>query len=449
MTAFPARLLQGIRRAMGNERLRSVSVRPLIATALIGLVSGLVAVGFAGAASWLQQTCLYPANAKPLGMFALIALGLMAGGALITGLLMHFFAKDAAGSGIPQVKVAYQRGHIEFGWRLIIVKFVGGVLSIGTGSSLGREGPTVHMGAAFASKLGRWSHESPAGRLNAVCAGSAAGLAAAFNSPLAGVTLVLEEIAGGRNQAKFAGRSLLAAALAVMIVYLLMGDHPALPLRGSIPLQWRALWLSPAVGLAAALAGLVFQACTLWLRGAMKASPIHPALRPACGAVVGCLAGVLAFAATGHMGVFGLGENDLLSTLNNQIVWSSAACLLVAKIVATTFCYGAGGCGGIFAPLIFFGGMAGTVVFGLARPFLDLDGNDQTMLSLMGMTACLCSVVRAPITSILIVMEMTQQLNALPGLMVAAVIGAFLNRYVLGENLYDAVLRQDGIDLPE
>jgi CIC family chloride channel protein len=161
--------------------------------------------------------------------------------------------------------------------------------------------------------------------------------------------------------------------------------------------------------------------------------------------MIGCAAAVGAFALTGCTGVFGLGETDLQSTLNNQIVWSAAGWLLVAKIIATTFCYGAGGCGGIFAPLIFFGGMAGTLVFGIAGQFMTLSADDQTMLSLMGMTACLCAVVRAPITSILIVTEMTLQLEALPVLMVAAVIGAFLNRYCLGENLYDAVLRQDGI----
>jgi CIC family chloride channel protein len=93
--------------------------------------------------------------------------------------------------------------------------------------------------------------------------------------------------------------------------------------------------------------------------------------------------------------------------------------------------------------------MSGTVVFGVAAQAFGLNSDDQTMLSIIGMTACLCSVVRAPITSILIVTEMTQQLQALPALMVAAVIGAFLNRYCLGENLYDAALRQDGIHLGE
>jgi CIC family chloride channel protein len=434
---------------MANEFLRGASPRPLIATALIGLAAGLMAVAFALSAQWIEATFLLSKSTGTFGIFALTAFGLMIGGALVAGWLMHRYAPEAAGSGIPQVKVAYHRGQLDFTWKLVFVKFFGGVLSIGTGSSLGREGPTVHMGAAVASKLGKWFYETKEGRLNGVCAGSAAGLAAAFNSPLAGVTLVHEEIAGGRDQAKFAGRSLLCAALAVFVVYLMMGNHPALQLGRSVPLNWHAIWLSPVVALVAGVAGLAFQWSTLRLRSWMRHSRIHPALRPACGAAIACAAAVGAFALTGHTGVFGLGETDLQSTLNNNILWSAAGYLLVAKIIATVFCYGSGGCGGIFAPLIFFGAMAGTLVFGVAGQFLALTPDDQTMLSLMGMTACLCAVVRAPITSILIVTEMTLQLGALPVLMVAAVIGAFLNRYCLGENLYDAALRQDGIVLDD
>lgn len=434
---------------MSNEFRRAVSPRPLIATAFIGLAAGLTAVAFAAGAQWIAATLLLAHASRPLWIFGSIALGLMLAGTLVTGFLMHRYAPDAAGSGIPQVKVAYHRGQIDFSWRLVFVKFFGGVLSIGTGSSLGREGPTIHIGAALASKLGRFFCETREGRLNAVCAGSAAGLAAAFNSPLAGVTLVLEEIAGGQNQAKFAGRSLLAAALAVLIVYLLMGNHPALGIGRHVTLNSTAIWLSPLAAIFAGAAGLLFQWGTLRLRGWMRKSSIHPALRPACGAVIGCAAAVGAFALTNHTGVFGLGEADLEATLNNRVLWQAAAILLVAKIVATIFCYGAGGCGGIFAPLIFFGGMAGTAVCGIAGHFTALTPDDQTMLSLMGMTACLCAVVRAPITSILIVTEMTLQLEALPVLMVAAVIGAFLNRYCLGENLYDAALRQDGVVLED
>jgi CIC family chloride channel protein len=430
---------------MRKENWRDAGSRPLITTILIGLVAGFVAVGFATGARWLQAHTLERALHQPPWVFAVGATLLVGAGALVAGFLMRWFAPDAAGSGIPQVKAAYQRRELDFTWRLIFVKFFGGVLSIGTGSSLGREGPTVHISAALASKLAKGMRETESARMNAICAGSAAGLAVAFNSPLAGVTLVLEEIAGGKDQHKFAGRALLAAALAVLIVYLFQGDHAAFQLPPGIPLTGPVIWLSPIVALLASGAGLIFQWATMNLRLRMKSSPIPVALRPAAGALVGGAAAVAGFLLTGHLGVFGLGEQDLLATLQNQIIWEAAACLLVAKVIATVFCYGSGGCGGIFAPLIFFGGMAGTVVFGIASPWLHLTPGDQTMMSIIGMTACLCAVVRAPITSILIVTEMTREVYVLPALMVAAVIGAYLNRYVLGENLYDQALRQDGI----
>ncbi len=147
---------------------------------------------------------------------------------------------------------------------------------------------------------------------------------------------------------------------------------------------------------------------------------------------MGTLAGgtfsLLAFAFTGRLGAFGLGDHDLIESLNGGLVWTAALCLLVAKLLATAFCYGAGGCGGIFAPLLFFGAMAGVLVTGLTPAQLGLTSQDQTLLALTGMTACLGAVVRAPITSILIVMEMTRQIYALPALMIAAVVSVYMNR---------------------
>jgi CIC family chloride channel protein len=427
----------------------TILLRGLLATALVGIAAGLAAVVFQKGADWIMHNGLFRASTGSLWAFVVLALVLMTGGALIAGILMARFAPDAPGSGIPQVKAGYRHGNPDFSWNLVWVKLVGGIVSIGTGSSLGREGPTIHIGAALASKISNWFGEKKDARLNAVCAGSAAGLAAAFNSPLAGVTLVLEEIAGGRYEKQFAGRALLAAALAVLMIYLFMGDRAAFPLTEGLPLTTAALALSPAVALFAGLAGILFQWATLAVRSAAKRLRVPLWLRPAVGAAIGGAACVLAFAFTGRLGAFGLGEADLHATLLNQITWSAAAWLLAAKLIATVFCYGSGGCGGIFAPIIFFGGMAGTVLSGVVARWLDLTPADGTMLSLIGMTACLAAVVRAPITSILIVAEMAREVNVLPGLMIAAVIGAFLNRFAFPGNFYDEALRQDGIRIED
>src|SRR5207248_2768012 len=158
------------------------------------------------------------------------------------------------------------------------------------------------------------------------------------------------------------------------------------------------------------------------LRAACKKSRLPLWCRPAMGAFVAGLLCLLAFAMTAKVGAFGLGESDLRAALDNQVIWHAAAWLLAAKVLATICCYGAGGCGGIFAPLIFFGGMSGVVIHGMTAKWLSLGPGDQTLLSLIGMTACLSAVVRAPLTSILIVFEMTRQIYVLPALMIAAVI---------------------------
>lgn len=418
-------------------------------TAVIGLAAGLAAVAFhhamIGVAHWMVNV---PSTWSGW-VFVPVVLAGMFLAALLTGWMILRLAPDAPGSGIPQVKAAYHNGPLDFTWRLVFVKFVGGAISIGSGSSLGREGPTIHIGAAIASKVARLFREDPDAKANAVCAGSAAGLAAAFSSPLAGVTLVLEEIAGGKNQNKFAGRALLAAALASSVVYWLTDGAASLPIGPDFPMSWKVLWFSPLVAVAAGCVGLVFQWSTLSLRAWSRALSIGRPLRLALGALAAGAIAAAAFLFTGHLGAFGLGEEDMLAALTGGIGWKIACVLLVAKVAATALCYGTGGCGGIFAPIIFFGAMTGVLIHGLIAPWVGLTATDQTLFALVGMTACLGAVVRAPITSILIVIEMTWQIHVLPALMVAAVISVFLNRTAFAANFYDEALRQDGIVIKE
>jgi CIC family chloride channel protein len=424
-------------------------LRLLGVTILIGLAAGLAAVAFRNAADALTGGLIESRTHLGIWEFALWVAPTMILGALFSGWLMARFAPDAAGSGIPQVKLGYHEGRNDFSLHVIWVKFVGGVVAIGTGSSLGREGPTIHIGAALASWFSRWTGESKEAKANAVCAGSAAGLAAAFNSPLAGVTLVMEEIAGGKDAQKFGGRSLLAAALAVLVIHLMIGDMAALPLDSDMIPTVRSLYLAVLVSLVAGGLGLFFQWGTLSLRGFSKRLPVPPAIKPALGASVACVVAVLAFALTGNTGVFGLGETQLVGGLNNQIIWQAAALLAVAKLIATIFCYGSGGCGGIFAPILFFGAMSGSAIVGGLQVVFDLTDAERTLLSVTAISACLAAVVRAPLTSILIVLEMTRLIYAVPLLMIAAVIGVYMNRFAFRDSFYSAALAQDGTPVRE
>lgn len=430
-------------RATLAERLRTAP-QLVFLTAAIGLFVGLAAVAFRFGADWLTEHLIQRPSAQPIWIFAGIALVVMVLGALITGILMARFAPDAPGSGIPQVKLSYAHGDNRFSFNLLWVKFVGGILSIGTGSSLGREGPTIHIGATIASLLSRLTKETDQMRANGVCAGSAAGLAAAFNSPLAGVTLVLEEITNGKHEGRFAARALLAAALAVMVTHYLLGDATALPLPIQIEPTPRSYLFAIVVAIVSALFGVAFQAFTLALRGRMKASGIPLWLRPALGALVAGFVAVGAFAYTGNLGIFGLGETQLVTGLNTQMLWQTALILAGAKLLATSFCYGTSGCGGIFAPILFFGAFAGSAAASGLSAIFDLSQGEHVLLMTVGITACLAGVVRAPITSILIVLEMTREIYAAPVLMIGAVIGVIFNIVCFPAGFYDAALKQDG-----
>ena len=421
--------------------------RLLLVTVLIGVSAGIAAVLFRMGAEGLTALVITGPSQWPWWAFALTAPVVMITGAAITGWLMARYAPDAAGSGIPQVKLAYHHEQYAFSYRLLLVKFFGGILSIGTGSSMGREGPTIHIGAAIASKLAARFGESKEATGNAICAGSAAGLAAAFNSPLAGVTLVLEEIAGGRNEEKFGGRALLAAALAAVVIHFYSGDQAALPVTADLTPTTRSLWLAGAVALAAGLMGVAFQKSTFLLRAWMKQSTFPAWAKPAIGAGLASLFAVSAFFLTGNTGVFGLGETQLVAGINNQVIWGAALILAICKLLATALCYGSGGCGGIFAPILFFGGMTGAFLGGCLSAPLGLSEAERTLLCLVGITSCLSAVVRAPLTSILIVMEMTREILILPALMVAAVIGVYLNRLFFAQGFYDMALQQDGKSL--
>lgn len=162
------------------------------------------------------------------------------------------------------------------------------------------------------------------------------------------------------------------------------------------------------------------------------------------GGLVTWVLGCIVFHETGRLGVFGLGYEDLSAALDHQLLWRTALILVGAKLVATIACYGFGGSGGIFSPTLFMGGMAGVAMAGLAGKLIPLTPGDQLALAVVGMSACLNAVVRAPMTGILIVFEMTHEFSLVPALMLGALISSSLARRFFPHNFYDDLLHQDG-----
>ncbi len=421
--------------------------RPILGTCIYALAASIAAVGFQLAINWIYGRAFVAPAAMNTSRFLWISLVAIVAGSLLTGWLLNSFAPEAAGSGIPQVKLNFWK---EFGHapsRIALVKFIAGAVCIGGGQALGREGPTVQIGSNLSSTIAGWFGVTKQNRRAASAAGAAAGLAAAFNAPLASVAFVLEEIIGDLNSRSL-GPVLLAAVIGAFVVHAFIGPQPAFILPHIGEPSWRSYVLMPIAAGASALLGVIFQRGSLALRAGMKKVRAIPRwLHPLGGGLITWSVGVGVFFATAHLGVFALGYEDLSSALNRDFTWQLAAALLAGKLVATIACYGFGGCGGIFSPNLFLGGMCGVVVAGLGGHFLQLNESDSVLLAVGGMSACLGAVVQAPVTAILIIFEMTHQFALVPGLMLAGLISQVIARAINRTNFYDQVLCQDGHDL--
>jgi CIC family chloride channel protein len=418
--------------------------RGVLQTCLYGLGAGASAVFFQLGINWVYRLGLGKLSQQSMSTFLIGSLAIIVVSSLLMGWLLNSFCRAAAGSGIPQLKLAFWKDFGTVPWRVAWVKFVAGIVSIGGGQSLGREGPSVQLAGAVSSNLAGLAGEAKQNRRLAAAAGAAAGLAAAFNTPLAATTFVLEEIIGDLNS-RLLGGVLLASVLGALVVHGVIGAQPSFTLTGAAAPSWVGYLLTPVVAALAGLVGVYFQKASLGLRGRMKSTRRVPGwLLPLAGGLITWGLGVAVFERTQRLGVFSLGYDDLSSALAGDIGWQLATVLLAAKFIATFTCYGFGGCGGIFSPTLFFGGMTGVALAGLVGLEWPMARADTLTLAVVGMSACLGAVVGAPVTGILIVFEMTHEFALVPVLMIGALVSQAISRKMNRENFYDALLTQDG-----
>lgn len=423
------------------------NVRSVISTCILSLCAGLSAVAFLFLTNFLFSQTYQIFASKSVIYFIIASFIVISTSSLLVGYLLNVFSKEAAGSGIPQVKTAYWKelGYINI--KPVLVKFVAGVLSIGGGNSLGREGPSVFLGSGVASNLDGVFGSSFRQRRGATLIGASAGLAAAFNTPLAAITFVIEEIVGDMNN-RYLGRVVLSSVIGAFVVYAILGRHPAFSIPSIENVSWFHYLVVPVVSLVASFAGVIFQRSTIFLRGRLKKQKRIPLwLLPLFGGLITWIIGCSAFLATGKIGVFGLGYQDLSNALNNNFGWEMAGILVGAKLLATIAGYSFGGCGGIFAPTLFIGGLTGYFIGGMSGYWIPLTPADHIVLAAVGMSACLGAIVRAPLTSMLIVFEMTHQFSLIPGLLLGTIISQALAHRFNKLNFYDALLVQDGHEL--
>jgi CIC family chloride channel protein len=418
-------------------------------TLLVGVVCGLVAVAFHLAIQAAEALLIDRALRAPGWSWVAWTILSPTAGGLLAGAALTWVVPGARGSGIPQVKQAYalEGGRIRF--RDAFGKFIIGALQIGSGASLGREGPTVQICAGATSLLARATALPPRNMRRLIPVGVAAGIAAAFNAPIAAVTFTIEEIVGSLDSTVLSG-VVVAAALAAVIERGILGVHPVIEVAQAYGLDHPgSLFFYALLGGAAAVVSVAFTDGLLALRRWFRLVSAIPAwAKPGVGGLVTGLLAVGMLLLFSTKGVTGGGYETLGHALAGRLELRVLVLLCVAKVIATVFSYSSGGAGGIFAPSLFIGAMLGGAVGYLDVAVLHHESSQLGAFALVGMGAVFAGVIRAPITSVLIIFEMTGGYGLVLPLMLANMIAYIVARRWRPVPIYDAFLAQDGVVLP-
>ena len=364
-------------------------------------------------------------------------------GSLGIGYLLYRYFPDARGSGVPQTKAALFAREGRITLRTVLGKFFCTSATLASGIPLGREGPSVQVGGGIASVLGRLLGLRTEQVKKLIPVGAAAAIAAAFNTPLAAVLFSLEEIMGDLH-APVMGAVVLASATAWMVL--------RVSARQSSPLQGSAISTGPSRGVCGLCGARRGWRCGFGglheaLAGHAGALPAVPAedtvwFQPVAG---GLLVGLMGWFVPQ---VLGVGYGFVGDALNGNMAFKMMLLLVVLKLLAVTTSYASGNAGGIFGPALFIGAMLGGTVGTVAHHLFPAYTATPGAYALVGMGAVFAGIVRAPMTSVLMIFEMTQDYAVIVPLMIANLVSLFIASRLQHEPIYEALAVQDGIHLP-
>jgi CIC family chloride channel protein len=408
----------------------------LLLTLIIGAVVGLVVVAFIVVTENLGAR-LYPGTVA-----AWRRLVIPVAGALLTGILLSRYFPNARGSGIPQTKTALfvRDGFISL--RTVLGKFSMSAISLASGIALGREGPSVQVSAGLASVLGRRLGLSASSVKALLPVGASAALAAAFNTPIAAVLFTLEEVMGDMH-APVLGSIVLASATSWIVLHLLLGDEPLFHVPAYQLVHPLEFLVYAVLGVVGGLVSVAFVKLLLWQRKYFLRLPKFTLWwQPAVG---GLTVGILGWF---FPDVLGVGYNFVDQALNGGIVVRTMALLVLLKVVATATCYASGNAGGIFGPSLFIGAMLGGAVGGVAHVLMPDYTGSVGAYALVGMGTAFAGIVRVPLTSVIMIFEITRDYSIIVPLMISNLISYFISSRLQEESIYEALLHQDGIHLP-
>ena len=406
---------------------------------LIGLIAGLTAVGFRISLDYaerLRNTFISFAKSHEFYYWPLPAILFGVCVALVVFITAKF-APDAGGSGIPNLK-GYLEGFFPLrAWRVLFVKFIGGVIGIGSGLALGREGPTVQMGAAIAKIFGDLLAPNRVERKILISAGAGAGLAAAFNAPLAGVFFVMEELQNSFNRIVLV-TAFVACVTADIVCRLLMGHLPVFHIT---IFKYPQLGMFPffiLMGLFLGYLGLLFNKSLLGASDYFQRFTLLNKILIACAIGIGF--GLIGLVLPESLGTGG----DLTEkVLRNAVGPPQLLLYFILRFLLTMVSYSTGAPGGIFAPLLLLGALTGSFFGYVVLTIYPTAAFDFTVWGVLGMAGYFSAIVRAPITGTILILEMTGAYDLLLPLMIVSIISYSIPEYFKDKPVYDALLQMD------
>jgi CIC family chloride channel protein len=408
----------------------------LVLSLLIGALAGLTVVAFIVLTERLGMR-LYP-----VGSPAWRRIAMPVGGSLVMGYLLYRYFPDARGSGVPQTKAALYARDGNISLRTVLGKFVCTAATLASGIPLGREGPSVQVGAGIASVLGRWLGLRPEKVKALIPVGAAAAIAAAFNTPMAAVLFALEEVVGDLH-APVLGSVVLASATSWAVLRLLLGNNPLFHVPQYELVHPLEFGIYAVLGVAGGFLSVAFTKLLLGMRKRFLLLPRstrwwHPV-------VGGLMVGLMGWFVPQ---VLGVGYSYVGSALGGTMALKLMVLLIVLKLFAITTSYASGNAGGIFGPALFLGAMLGGAIGTVAHHWLPTYTAAPGAYALVGMGALFAGIVRAPMTSVLMIFEMTRDYAVIVPLMIANLASLFISTRFQKEPIYEALAQQDGIHLP-